>query len=93
MSQTTDAIVEALFLVAPDLIGQLVERLQGADPQTRQEMLDEMHGRVTSMRAEIDAKIDERFFERDPSDADAEDRKSTRLNSSHIPLSRMPSSA
>ena len=24
---------------------------------------------------------------------DAEDRKSTRLNSSHIPLSRMPSSA
>ena len=26
-------------------------------------------------------------------DIDSEDRKSTRLNSSHIPLSRMPSSA
>ena len=26
-------------------------------------------------------------------DADIQDRKSTRLNSSHIPLSRMPSSA
>ena len=28
-----------------------------------------------------------------PSDREEEDRKSTRLNSSHIPLSRMPSSA
>ena len=32
------------------------------------------------------------FFPVDPG-ADATDRKSTRLNSSHIPLSRMPSSA
>ena len=30
---------------------------------------------------------------RDYSDKDVADRKSTRLNSSHIPLSRMPSSA
>ena len=38
----------------------------------------------------------ERVAERDPDDgrdADRRDRKSTRLNSSHIPLSRMPSSA
>lgn len=61
MSQTTDAIVESLFRVAPDLITQLVARLQGADPQTRADMLAEMHGRVTAMRAQIDAKIDAKF--------------------------------
>ena len=32
-------------------------------------------------------------FPKLPSQDDQEDRKSTRLNSSHIPLSRMPSSA
>ena len=32
------------------------------------------------------------LYTSDPTDADR-DRKSTRLNSSHIPLSRMPSSA
>ena len=42
---------------------------------------------------EIDRIIDDAEREVKDSDVDAQDRKSTPLNSSHIPLSRMPSSA
>ena len=37
--------------------------------------------------------LDAGYFKADPKSNKPPDRKSTRLNSSHIPLSRMPSSA
>ena len=50
------------------------------------DMVDDNTGKIKKMREE---KLVRGFS---PTDVEA-DRKSTRLNSSHIPLSRMPSSA
>ena len=47
-----------------------------------------------ALHKELGVKEDERIPQKKlKKAAEAKDRKSTRLNSSHIPLSRMPSSA
>ena len=63
MSGTTDAIIEGLLRIAPDLIGQLIERLHGATPQELEEMIADMRSRRDAMRASIDAKITAKFGE------------------------------
>ena len=67
------------------VLAELRSQLDKANAQVAQESsiknkLEEMQEAVKKLSAEA-------------SDADRRDRKSTRLNSSHIPLSRMPSSA
>ena len=47
---------------------------------------------LADVRANIEATIDEAMNSPDP-EVQAKDRKSTRLNSSHLLTSRMPSSA
>jgi len=65
MSGTTDAIITGLLRIAPDLVGQLIERLHGASPQDREEMIADMRSRRDAMRARVDAELDARW----PADA------------------------
>ena len=55
------------------------------NPAYFKSMIDTFRQRYETMKPDVIAGIDARGF--------MLDRKSTRLNSSHIPLSRMPSSA
>jgi len=61
MNSTTTQIIDSLLRVAPDLVGQLISRLKGADPQTRENMLQEMHTRVFEMRKDIDSQMAIKF--------------------------------
>ena len=63
----------------------------GVDPR---EMASEVREKVASVRRRLPDDIDEPVVQRfDISSQSIADRKSTRLNSSHTDISRMPSSA
>ena len=72
---------------------QVVETAVDADLELEEEEVQEeqVSPEVAAFREELRSKPGEWFVVH--SYAGFEDRKSTRLNSSHIPLSRMPSSA
>ena len=67
----------------PQALGQVLENM-GFKPVARHRSREVTLYRQGGMNLVVNAN---------PEDARMRDRKSTRLNSSHIPLSRMPSSA
>ena len=68
-------------------VGQALERAEELRPGSRIALATRQ-----AWLKEADAMLRERFFKNSITDA-YEDRKSTRLNSSHNVISRMPSSA
>ena len=83
-------LIEAAILVAIQII--LHRFPVGADALTTQEILVEMED-TPELQAQFDALLKAHNGQVVESSLSREDRKSTRLNSSHLWLSRMPSSA
>ena len=80
--------------VAESNVQSLELRVLSTEAETQIALADPA-GEAASIADEVDIEVsaNERADEPEESAAATEDRKSTRLNSSHLKLSRMPSSA